>query len=223
MLCVLALAAPAAQSTQGPAVADPKQLRATLAGLREALTDKRLPDELRPEAAYAYNWLAPRILANDKPWKDERTHKVVEGAPLPQTYLQSLALDLKVLRVALASSNKKRREELARGAITDLKLKSDDCEKFGRGRLVPVEVITRKGGQVVNDWLVYYRYVAVGDLPTSQLPMETPSSPARKALPPGVYDFHAESTVGGSAVQSSVVRGVVSAVASLHLEIPVYH
>ena len=212
-----------AQTAQTPATANTERLRTTLAGLRSAITDKRFPDELRPVAAQSYDWLAPRIAANDKPWKDEKTHKLMAGAPLPEAYLQSLELDLKVLQTALASADKKKREDLARGAILDLKLKSDDCEQFGRGRLVPVEVITRKGSQVVNDWLVYYRYVAVGDLPTSQLPMETPSSPARKSLPPGVYDFHAESAVGGNPVQSAVVRGVVSGVASLHLEIPVIH
>lgn len=222
-MSVLLVCALAAQPSRKVAPVETDRLRATLAGLRDAITDQRMPDELRRPAAYSYDWLAPRIAANNQPWKDDKTHKVLPGAPLPEAYLQSLELDLKVLRLALASKDRKKREELARAVIEDLKLKSDDCRQFGRGRLVPVEVTTRKGNQVVNDWLVYYRYVAVGDLPTSQLPMETASSPARKSLPPGVYDFHAEATVGGSAVQSSVVRGVVSGVPSLHLEIPVFH
>ena len=107
--------------------------------------------------------------------------------------------------------------------VQDLKVKSDDCRKFGRGRLVQVEVSTVKGGQVVNNWQVYYKYAAVGDLPTAKLPMESLSSPARKLLPPGQYDFHAEAAVGGSFVESAVIRCAVGGVPLVRLEIQILH
>jgi hypothetical protein len=88
---------------------------------------------------------------------------------------------------------------------------------------VQVEVSTVKGGQVVNNWQVYYKYVAVGDLPTAKLPMESRSSPARKFLPPGQYDFHAEAAEGGSFVESTVVRCAVGGMPVVRLEIPILH
>jgi hypothetical protein len=80
-----------------------------------------------------------------------------------------------------------------------------------------------KGGQVVNNWQIYYKYVAVGDLPTAKLPMESLSSPARKLLPPGQYDFQAEAAVGGNFVESAVVRCAVGGVPVMRLEIPILH
>jgi hypothetical protein len=137
--------------------------------------------------------------------------------------LESLELDLKALQTALAGTDGKKREEAALRVVEDLKVKSEDCLKFGRGRLVEVEVSTVKGGQVVNNWQIYYKYVAVGDLPTAKLPMESLSSPARKLLPPGQYDFQAEAAVGGNFVESAVVRCAVGGVPVMRLEIPILH
>lgn len=220
---VLTIATLAAQPSGVSDTQNTARLKATLTELNRTVNDQHMPNNLRWPAQHCLEWLGRRLLAKDQKWTDESGRKSKRAQPLPAAYLESLELDLKTLQAALADTDGKRREDMALSVVQDLKVKSDDCLKFGRGRLVEVQVSTVKSGHVVNNWQVYYKYAAVGDLPTAKLPMESLSSPARKLLPPGQYDFQAEAAEGGNFVESSVVRCAVGGVPVMKLEIPILH
>jgi hypothetical protein len=113
--------------------------------------------------------------------------------------------------------------EAMNAVAQDLFIKDQDCEKFGHGRLVPVEVRTVAGGTDSSGWQVYYQWVppSQGFSPT---PMTFPSlsSPTSVALPPGLYHLHAEKPgAQGTILKSETVNVPVGGEQSILWKIPV--
>ena len=239
---IFTIAAIAAQQRTGPETATEERLYAALAGLQKVVTDKRMPEYLRSTAENSVGWLGVRLLTKEQ-WKGsnatlqqrrweasaEREPKNTAApaagppAPIPAAYVASLEVDLKMLQAALGKNDSKQSEERTLAAVQDLKIKSDDCLKFGRARMVDVEVSTVKAGQLVKDAQVYYKYVAVGDLPTARLPMDSADNPAHQQLSPGLYDFQAEAAVDGNLVVSAAMRAAVGGVPVVRLAIRIAH
>lgn len=113
--------------------------------------------------------------------------------PAPDTYLNNLKNDAAVCQAALPNlKNSPQAQEAVLGVIRDLNIKFRDCYTNGMGRLIPVEVVTKKGPQPESGWTVYFKWVTVSNLPTTETPFRTSSTPARDQLPPGVYQLRAE-------------------------------
>ena len=136
-------------------------------------------------------------------------------------YALQLTIDDYLLKYAVqhpADAN-----QLAEAVAQDLFVKSQDCQKFGHGRLVPVEIHTVKDGADSGGWQVYYQWVppAQGFSPTP-MTFPTPSSPTSIALPPGLYRMYAEKRdAQGATLKSETVNVPVGGDKSILWKIPV--
>jgi hypothetical protein len=221
-----------AQQTTDSAADNSERLRITLVGLRGAVSDPRVPAESSKSATKALDWLQPELLGETRWTKGTGIRQGIGGIgvlggphpkpePVPVQYLDSLNGDLKTIQAALPIEDDKKRAEVIAYTVKDIGLKSEDCRKFGRGRLIPVDVYTKEAGRTVNSWQVYYKNIPFGDLETEWLPMDTLSSPARTSLSPGLYEFHAEMNINGMVLRSPVVRRPVAMEETVSFELPV--
>jgi hypothetical protein len=126
----------------------------------------------------------------------ERANMERDAKPLtapPELYLQSLQNDAHVCRAAIEGkldSNDIVRV-LAR-VVSDLDLKFRDCYLHGMGRLINVSVTTDKGTVPDGGWTVYFKWMSVSDIPTTESTFPSLSTPAKDDLPPGIYQFRAD-------------------------------
>ena len=159
--------------------------------------------------AWKKKWPSPHYVALDvalDELKQPRLTALPTLTPPPEAYLRSLRNDATVCTV-VTTSQPASAEAILEGIVRDLEVKFRDCYLHGMGRLVPVEVATKRGQSPEPGWTVYFKWVTVSDLPTSETPFRTSSTPARDDLPPGVYQLRAEKK-GSASVQNSESKTV---------------
>lgn len=114
----------------------------------------------------------------EKRWVKSENQK---SASLPQEYLKNLA------DIATACEKKTATSD---AIAEDLEIKRADCQQYGMGRLVPLEVETLKGTAVVNLWEVFYEWVSGTTDKGTELRVPGVTT-AKLNLPPGIYLFRA--------------------------------
>lgn len=88
---------------------------------------------------------------------------------------------------------------------SDLALKVDDCQRFGMGRMVPVEIQIQSGGVSDNGWSVFYKWLpGSSGLKVIELPFPNPTPNAARLLPPGLYAIRGEKVEKGQKVQTAI-------------------
>lgn len=128
----------------------------------------------------------------------------------PALYLQSLQNDASACNAAISGTHNPSEASTAMQiVVADLIVKARDCFAQGMGRLVGIQVATKRGSTPDPGWTVYYKWVSVSDIPTAETPFQTSSTPAKDKLPPGIYQLRAEKSLPGSA---SVLRSEVKMV-----------
>jgi hypothetical protein len=122
-----------------------------------------------------------------------RKESTVRLSASPQMYLQSLENDATVCRAAVGKqSQSKDSTKALEGVVDDLNLKFRDCYLHGMGRLVSMSVRTNKDTAPNGGWTVYFKWVTVSDIQTTESAFPTTSTPATDDLPPGIYQLRAQ-------------------------------
>jgi hypothetical protein len=160
------------------------------------------------DPAWRKKWHQPHYVPLKEAFANSQAPSLHAAAALtspPEAYLRSLENDAAVCN-AVAAGPQKSADTAAKLAtvVRDLELKFRDCYLHGMGRLVPVEVATKKGQLPDPGWTVYFKWVTVSDLPTTETPFRTSSTPARDDLPPGVYQLRAERAASPSVLNSEI-------------------
>jgi hypothetical protein len=110
----------------------------------------------------------------------------------PEKYLKSLENDAVVCRAAVGKQSHPRDSTKALEVVVDdLNLKFRDCYLHGMGRLVSMSVTTNKGIEPDRGWTVYFKWITVSDVQTTEGTFPTTSTPATDDLPPGIYQLRA--------------------------------
>jgi hypothetical protein len=121
-----------------------------------------------------------------------RKQSAVRLTPPPQMYLKSLENDSTVCRAAVSKQSKSKDSTKAlEDVVDDLDLKFRDCYLHGMGRLVSMSVATDKDTVPNAGWTVYFKWVTVSDIQTTETAFPTTSTPATDDLPPGIYQLRA--------------------------------
>jgi hypothetical protein len=134
-----------------------------------------------------------------------RKQSSVQPTALPQIYLKSLENDATVCRAATGrQSGSKGSIKALEGVVDDLNLKFRDCYLHGMGRLVSMSVATSKDTAPDAGWTVYFKWVTVSDIQTTESAFPTPSTPATDDLPPGIYQLRAQKNdpISGAMLES---------------------
>ncbi len=142
--------------------------------------------------------------------------------PPPEAYLADLERDLGACQAAMGLADEAQRQAVLESVRKDIAAKSEDCLRFGMGRLVPVSIKTVRGNEIENGWQVFYRWACAGPLQPDEVRVPNLTSPARVELPPGVYSFRAQKK--NSAGQLETVDPVTITVGSspsVPLELPI--
>jgi len=174
-----ALAAPQLQFDQLPS--SPKTIDSALADIRRAewLLERHIPfDPVLTVINRSLSWLEKKLEQNE-----------------PENYRLNLTQDAFLL--LLAAQNPQAWHGVIEAVAIDLDLKARDCERYGHGRLVPVEVRTLKNSQPDNGWRIQYVWVPTEGKIARDMWFPAPSSPATWQLPPGSYVLSAQKTVDG--------------------------
>lgn len=135
-------------------------------------------------------WLTIGLLSGFEKPGSTPTLETREPSPPPDEYMESLDRDLKACEAASRLPDAQQQAVLD-AVRNDIAVKTEDCRRFGMGRMVPVSIKTVRGNQVENGWQVFYRWVCPGPLQPEELSVPNLTSPANKELPPGVYTFRA--------------------------------
>jgi hypothetical protein len=153
-----------------------------------------------------------------------REQSAVQPAASPQVYLTSLENDAAVCRAAVGKqSGLKDYTEALEGVVDDLNLKFRDCYLYGMGRLVSMSVATNKDTAPDAGWTVYFKWVTVSNIQTTESAFPTTSTPATDDLPPGIYQLRAQKKdVNSGAVMESETKTVSldGATSSCELQVP---
>jgi hypothetical protein len=124
--------------------------------------------------------------------RSRRQSAVPLTAP-PEMYLKSLENDATVCRAAVSrQSRSKDSFKVLKDVVDDLDLKFRDCYLHGMGRLVSMSVATNKDTAPDRGWTVYFKWVTVSDIQTTESAFPTMSTPATDNLPPGIYQLRAQ-------------------------------
>lgn len=127
---------------------------------------------------------------------DEARSRKQSAVPLtatPQMYLRSLENDATVCLAAVRMQSKsKDSTQGLEGVVNDLNLKFRDCYLHGMGRMVPMSVATNKDTAPDAGWTVYFKWLTVSDIQTTESAFSTTSTPATDDLPPGIYQLRAQ-------------------------------
>ncbi|HZP06036.1 MAG TPA: hypothetical protein VFB43_14130 [Terracidiphilus sp.] len=162
------------------------------------------------EGNAAVNKLRRGLLSGWGRWKQQRPSLLNQPVnPPPAEYLESLDRDLKACDVAKQQKDEALRRAILDQVLQDVTIKANDCERFGMGRLVQVNVSTMHGGTAENGWVVFWRWMPVGPLQTVETSMPGLTSPASKAFPPGTYAFRAEKRVSSTEIRSTETRTII--------------
>jgi hypothetical protein len=151
-------------------------------------------------------------------WKPTST----EMPPPPVAYLASLDQDIRICTIAAELNDAAARIALYEVIAKDIAIKTQDCRKFGMGRMVPVRVRTVLNGTPSNGWQVFYKWVGSSLLKTQELSFANLTSPATGELPPGMYEIRAEKQGAPTLAQAArPVTIVVGLEATKEVEIAV--
>jgi hypothetical protein len=142
----------------------------------------------------------------------------------PQMYLKSLENDATVCRAAVVKQSRSKDSTRAlEGVVDDLNLKFRDCYLHGRAGLVSMSVATDIGPTPDAGWTVYFKWVTVSDIQTSESAFRRTSTPATDDLPPGVYQLRAQKKdpVSGAMLKSETKTVSLDAAnSSCELQVP---
>jgi hypothetical protein len=144
-----------------------------------------------------------------RPWAQRPTLLDQMVAPPPAEYLDSLDRDLMACDVAKRQKDDKVRKAILDQVLQDVTIKAQDCERFGMGRLVQVNVSTVRAGMPENGWVVFWKWMPVGPLQTVETSLPGLTSPATKAFPPGTYAFRAEKRISSTEIRTTETRTVI--------------
>ena len=122
-----------------------------------------------------------------------RRQSAVQLTAPPEMYLKSLENDAAVCRAAVRRRIRSKDSLKAlTDVVDDLNLKFRDCYLHGMGRLVSMSVATNKDTAPDPGWTVYFKWVTVSDIQTTESAFPTMSTPATDDLPPGIYQLRAQ-------------------------------
>lgn len=159
----------------------------------------------------AVNKLSQGLLSGWGRFKQKRPPSLVNRpvVPPPPEYLDSLDRDLMACDVAKKQSDERVRKAILDQVLQDVTIKGEDCERFGMGRLIQVNVSTVRGGAPENGWVVFWKWMPVGPLQTVETSLPGLTSPATKAFPPGTYAFRAEKRVSSTEIRTTETRTII--------------
>jgi hypothetical protein len=153
-----------------------------------------------------------------------REQSAVRLTASPQMYLKSLENDAAVCRVAAGKQRgSKDSIKTLEGVVDDLNLKFRDCYLHGMGRLVAMSVATNKDTAPDAGWTVYFKWITVSDIQTTESAFPTTSTPATGDLPPGIYQLRAqkEDPISGAMLKSETkIVFLNGANSSCELQVP---
>jgi hypothetical protein len=139
-------------------------------------------------------------------------------------YLRSLENDATVCLAAVRKQRKsKDATQVLEGVVDDLNLKFRDCYLHGMGRMVPMSVATNKDTAPDAGWTVYFKWLTVSDIQTTESAFPTTSTPATDDLPPGIYQLRAQKKdpTSGAILQSETKAVALDGVnSSCELQVP---
>jgi hypothetical protein len=204
-----------------------------LAALDGCLGDDRRPYGLSPahvlSLGLTYGWKTNNLKWGwDPPMSPVRRVLVRAGIPdsqlldpPPQEYLTSLDQDLQQCELANGLPDDKKLQILA-AVERDLEIKEIDCESFGMGRLVPVNVNTLRNGVPESGWEVLFKWMPAGPIPTTELASPDLSSPSVLHLVPGgTFQIRARRTGSDGKAVTSIVRTItITSDPALKCDIP---
>lgn len=140
----------------------------------------------------------------------------------PLGYSASLDLDLKYCTAASESKDPRVRQQALAAVVKDIKLKSNDCHKFGMSRMVTVSVSTIEGSMTQNGWEVYYKWSPASPFQTEEIRAPQLTSPSLITLPPGDYTVRAQKALSTTQVQStSPIPITVGSEKTVMVQIPI--
>jgi hypothetical protein len=143
-------------------------------------------------------------------WKEQPPTLLSQAvAPPPSEYLSSLDRDLQACEVAKKQKDQALRKAILDQVLQDVTIKADDCERFGMGRLIQVNVSTVRGTAAENGWIVFWKWMPVGPLQTVETSIPGLTSPATKAFPPGAYAFRAEKRISSTDLKTTETRTII--------------
>jgi hypothetical protein len=158
---------------------------------------------------------------------DEARSRKQSAVPLtapPQMYLRSLENDATVCRAAAGRQHgSKDSTKALNGVVDDLNLKFRDCYLHGMGRLVSMSVATNKDTVPDAGWTVYFKWVTVSNIQTTESAFPTTSTPATDDLPPGIYQLRAQKkdpTSGAMLESETKTVSLDGANSSCELQVP---
>ena len=149
-----------------------------------------------------------------------RSQPVFSPPPPPAEYMASLDRDLAACDAAYKLKEKTQRVEIFRAIAEDVKIKAEDCRKYGMGRKVTVRVSTLQGATAENGWEVFYKWAGSSGFETAEVRVPQLTSPATVELPPGAYIFRAQKKVAETAKTTSPVRIVVGLEKAVECQLP---
>jgi hypothetical protein len=153
-----------------------------------------------------------------------RKQGAVQPTASPQMYLKSLENDATVCRTAAGrESVSKDSSEALEGVVDDLNLKFRDCYLHGMGRLVSMSVKTNKDTVPDSGWTVYFKWVTVSNIQTTESAFPATSTPATDDLPPGIYQLRAQKkdpTSGAMLESETKTVSLDGANSSCELQVP---
>lgn len=159
---------------------------------------------------------------------DERRLTVRSGVPdsqlldpPPPEYIASLNHSLQLCQAASSESKDKKKKILSAISL-DMSIKEADCEKFGMGRLIQVNVNTVRGGVAESGWEVLYRWLPIGTVQTMELSGAQLSSPVSLKLVPGdTFQLRAKkSGADGNPVYSQTVTVTITPDSAHGIQVP---
>jgi hypothetical protein len=159
----------------------------------------------------AVNKLRQGLLSGWGRWKQQRppSHVNRPVTPPPPEYLDSLDRDLKACEAAREQNDETLRRAILDEVLQDVTIKADDCERFGMGRMIQVNVSTMRAGVAENGWVVFWKWMPSGPLETVETSMPGLTSPVSRAFPPGTYGFRAEKRVSSTEVKTTDTRTII--------------
>jgi len=140
----------------------------------------------------------------------------------PAAYLASLDLDIEVCKAAVKLGDAGAMNAAYSAVAKDIEIKTNDCRKFGMGRMVSVRVKTLFSGAPSNGWQVFYKWAGSSVLQGREIPFPNLTSPATGELPPGTYSIRVANQGAPTLAQGAApVTIVVGLEPTTEVEIPV--
>jgi hypothetical protein len=142
--------------------------------------------------------------------------------PPPPDYMATLDQDVKACLFASKIKDHDARKELLAQVREDIRIKAQDCQKFGMGRVVTVHVTTLKGPVADNGWEVFYKWQCASAFQPAEMRAPTLTSPATLKLPPGNYAIRAQKHLpDAQTINTSTVTVVIGLQPGADIELPI--